>query len=108
MSKKYIVRFKFSDGGVCNLCLDETSVENTLKNIRTLLTEYNNYNKLTQYELETFWTFYKLANAMHILQPIFISKRSSKPTTVSTILTYFFRALISATRPRFFIYSPLS
>lgn len=23
MSKKYIVRFKFSDGGVCNLCLDE-------------------------------------------------------------------------------------
>ena len=58
----------------CNLCLDETSVENTLKNIRTLLTEYNNYNKLTQYELETFWTFYKLANAMYILQPIFISK----------------------------------
>ena len=58
----------------CNMCLDESSKQTTIDNITTLLTEYNKYNQLTEYELETFWTFYKLANAMHILQPIFIAK----------------------------------
>ncbi len=58
----------------CNMCLDESSEQTTIDNITTLLTEYNKYNQLTEYELQTFWTFYKLANAMHILQPIFIAK----------------------------------
>ena len=58
----------------CNLCLDENSRKNTLDNITILLNEYNKYNQLNEYELDTFWTFYKLANAMHILQPIFIAK----------------------------------
>lgn len=58
----------------CNMCLDKTSKENTIERIGILLSEYNRYNQLTDYELESFWTFYKLANAMHILQPIFIAK----------------------------------
>lgn len=58
----------------CNMCLDKNSIDNTYDNISTLLSEYNKYNKLTDYELETFGTFYKLANAMHILQPTYIIK----------------------------------
>lgn len=58
----------------CNMCLDEKSKENTFENITTLLSEYNKYNQLTEYELDTFLTFYKLANAMHILQASFIAK----------------------------------
>lgn len=58
----------------CNMCLDENSKENTIKNIKTLLSEYNKYNQLTEYELEVFLTFYKLANAMHVLQTTFIAK----------------------------------
>ncbi len=58
----------------CNMCLDEISKNKTYENIKLLLSEYNKYNKLTDYELEVFGIFYKLANAMHILQPIFIAK----------------------------------
>lgn len=56
----------------CNMCLDENSKDKTYDNITLLLTEYDKYNKLTKYELEVFGTFYKLANAMHILQPQYI------------------------------------
>lgn len=56
----------------CNMCLDEKSKDKTYENITLLLSEYNKYNQLTDYELEVFGTFYKLANAMHILQPQFI------------------------------------
>ena len=56
------------------MCLDENSKENTIENIKILLSEYNKYNQLTEYELEVFWIFYKLANAMHILQPTYIIK----------------------------------
>lgn len=52
----------------CNMCLVEESKDKTYKNISLLLSEYNKYNKLTNYELEMFGTFYQLANAMHILQ----------------------------------------
>ncbi len=58
----------------CNMCLDEKSKDKTYSNIALLMSEYNKYNPLTEYELETFGTFYKLANAMHILQPQFIIK----------------------------------
>lgn len=58
----------------CNPCLDKESQNNTIENIKALLSEYNKYNQLTQYELEVFWIFYKLANAMHIIQPIYIAK----------------------------------
>ena len=58
----------------CNMCLDESSKDKTYENIITLLSEYNKYNKLTEYELEVFGTFYKLANAMHILEPTYIIK----------------------------------
>ena len=58
----------------CNMCLDKQSREKTYENIALLLNEYNKYNKLTEYELQVFGTFYKLANAMHILQPQYIIK----------------------------------
>ena len=58
----------------CNMCLVENSKDKTYENIALLLSEYNKYNKLTDYELEVFGTFYKLANAMHILQPTYITK----------------------------------
>lgn len=56
----------------CNLCLDKESKEKTYENISILLNEYDKYNKLSDYEIEVFGTFYKLANAMHILQTQFI------------------------------------
>lgn len=61
----------------CNMCLDKNSKENTYKNISLLLNEYANYNKLTDYELEVFWIFYMIANAMHILQTQYIIKTDS-------------------------------
>lgn len=56
----------------CNLCLDKESKEKTYENISILLNEYDKYNKLSDYEIEVFGVFYKLANAMHILQTQFI------------------------------------
>lgn len=58
----------------CNICLDKNSKERTYENIFLLLNEYNKYNKLSEYELKTFGTFYKIANAMHILQTQYIIK----------------------------------
>lgn len=58
----------------CNMCLDKDSKERTYENISLLLSEYNKYNKLSEYELEIFGTFYKIANAMHILQTQYIIK----------------------------------
>ncbi len=58
----------------CNICLDKNSKERTYENIFLLLNEYNKYNKLLEYELKTFGTFYKIANAMHILQTQYIIK----------------------------------
>lgn len=56
----------------CNMCLDKNSKDKTYENITLLLSEYNKYNALTDYELEVFGIFYKLANAMHILQTQYI------------------------------------
>ena len=56
------------------MCLEEDSLDKTIENIKLLVSEYNKYNKLTDYELEMFVVFYKLANAMHILQPSYIIK----------------------------------
>ena len=56
----------------CNMCLQEDSKEKTYENIEVLLQEYNKYNKLTDYELEMFEVYFRLANAMHILQPNYI------------------------------------
>lgn len=58
----------------CNMCLDNNSKENTYDNIELLISEYNKYTPLTEYELSSFSTFYKLANAMHILQTQYIIK----------------------------------
>ena len=58
----------------CNMCLDKNSKDNTYENIYLLLNEYNKYNQLTNYEIENFGTFYKMANAMHILEPQYIIK----------------------------------
>lgn len=58
----------------CNMCLDNSSKENTYDNISLLIREYNKYAPLTEYELITFSIFYKLANAMHILQTEYIIK----------------------------------
>ena len=56
------------------MCLDNNSKENTYENIALLVSEYNKYVSLTEYELISFSTFYKLANAMHILQTQYIIK----------------------------------
>lgn len=58
----------------CNMCLDNSSKENTYENIALLVSEYNKYTPLSEYELSAFKTFYKLANAMHILQTQYIIK----------------------------------
>lgn len=58
----------------CNMCLDKKSKEKTYENIALLISEYNKYNPLSDYELEVFGTFYRIANAMHILQTQYIIK----------------------------------
>ncbi len=58
----------------CNLCLDKDSIENTCSNIKLLLEEYDKYNKLTKQERSVFKTFFRLANAMHILQTTYLDK----------------------------------
>ncbi len=58
----------------CNLCLDEKSKQRTYANIKLLLDEYGKYNQLTDYEFAVFNVFYKLANAMHILQTGYLIK----------------------------------
>lgn len=58
----------------CNMCLDNGSKESTYENIALLVSEYNKYTSLSEYELSAFSTFYKLANAMHILQTQYIIK----------------------------------
>lgn len=52
----------------CNLCLNPESIDKTIESTKMILTEYQKYNKLTDYELECFPLFYDLANAMGILQ----------------------------------------
>ena len=56
------------------MCLDNSSKEKTYENIYLLVSEYNKYAPLTEYELNVFSIFYKLANAMHILQTQYIIK----------------------------------
>lgn len=51
-----------------NLCLDPNSRENTIKNFKLIISEYEKYNKLTDYEKETIPLFYDIGNAMGILQ----------------------------------------
>lgn len=52
----------------CNLCLNPQSIDKTIESTKMILSEYQNYNKLTDYELECFPLFYDLANAIGILQ----------------------------------------
>lgn len=51
-----------------NLCLDPNSRENTMKNFKLIISEYEKYNKLTDYEKEIMPLFYDLENAMGMLQ----------------------------------------
>lgn len=51
-----------------NLCLDSNSKENTIKNFKSIINEYEKYNKLVDYEKEIIPLFYDLENAMGILQ----------------------------------------
>ena len=51
-----------------NLCLDSESKENTIKNFKIIISEYEKYNKLTDYEKEILPLFYDIGNAMGILQ----------------------------------------
>lgn len=52
----------------CNICYDQNSKENTIKNIKFFLDEYQKYNKLTEYEISIFPLFFDLTNAIGILQ----------------------------------------
>lgn len=51
-----------------NLCQDANSRENTVKNLKLIINEYEKYNKLTEYEKEIIPLFYDIGNAMGILQ----------------------------------------
>ena len=51
-----------------NLCLDSNSRENTIKNFKLIISEYEKYNKLADYEKQIIPLFYDLGNAMGILQ----------------------------------------
>ena len=51
-----------------NLCLDPNSKENTINNFNLIISEYEKYNKLTDYEKEIIPLFYDIGNAMGILQ----------------------------------------
>ncbi len=51
-----------------NLCLDPNSKENTIKNFKSIINEYEKYNKLVDYEKEIIPLFFDLENAMGILQ----------------------------------------
>lgn len=62
----------------CNLCLNPKSQDKTIKSTKMILTEYQKYNKLTDYELECFPLFYDLANAMGILQISYLSNFGKK------------------------------
>lgn len=52
----------------CNLCLDPNNEYNTKEKISFIISEYQKYNKLTDYEKEVLPIFFDLANAMGILQ----------------------------------------
>lgn len=58
----------------CDMCLDRSSKDKTCENIALLLSEYGKYHPLTDYELEVFKLFYRLVNAMYILQTEFYIK----------------------------------
>lgn len=51
-----------------NLCLDPKSRENTINNLKLIISEYEKYKKLTDYEKEIIPLFYDIGNAMGILQ----------------------------------------
>ena len=51
-----------------NLCLNPNSRENTIKNFKLIISEYEKYNKLTDYEKGIIPLFYDIGNAMGILQ----------------------------------------
>lgn len=51
-----------------NLCLDSESKENTIKNFKLIISEYEKYNELTDYEKEIIPLFYDIGNAMGVLQ----------------------------------------
>ena len=51
-----------------NLCLDPNSRENTMKNFKLIISEYEKNNKLTDYEKQIIPLFYDIGNAMGILQ----------------------------------------
>lgn len=52
----------------CNLLFNETSKEESEKNLKIALEEYQKIIKLTPRELDSLPTYIKLAHAMHILQ----------------------------------------
>lgn len=52
----------------CNLCLDYKSKENTIRNMKLIIDDYEKYNKLTDYEKQIIPLFWNIGNAMGILQ----------------------------------------
>ena len=57
-----------------NLCFDPNSKENTIKNLKLIINEYEKYNKLTDYEKEIMPLFFDIGNAMGILQINFLKQ----------------------------------
>lgn len=58
----------------CNLCQDINSKENTIRNLKLIIDEYEKYNKLIDYEKEMIPLFYDLGNAMGILQICYLKQ----------------------------------
>lgn len=57
----------------CNLCLDVENKEKTIQKLKMIISEYQKYNKLTDYELEQIPLFFDVGNAMGILQISYLS-----------------------------------
>lgn len=57
----------------CNLCLDVEDKEKTIQKLKMIISEYQKYNKLTDYELEQIPLFFDVGNAMGILQISYLS-----------------------------------
>ena len=71
----------------CDMCLDKSSMDKTSDNIALLLSEYNKYHQLTDYELKVFKVFYRLVNAMYILQTQYLIKTSGDSEENQDLLT---------------------
>lgn len=72
-SSNYLPRIVDLAVAACDLCLNSNNKEDTIRKTHLMLSEYQKYAKLTEYELEVFPLLYDLANAIGILQICYLN-----------------------------------